>query len=71
MSPDGFISCIICQRVHLKKTFFGVLVRIGGRSSDEVQHLYSVRLRHGLNYIVKLGLTTGNSLQAELRFRLD
>ena len=68
---DSFISCIIGRSVHLEKTVLDVSVRIGRRSSDEVQHLHRVRLRHGLNYKVKLGLTTHNSLEAELRFRLD
>ena len=33
---DSFISCIISQNIHLKKTVLDVSVRIGGRSSDEV-----------------------------------
>ena len=59
------------QSIHLEKTFLDVAIRIGGRSSDEDKNLDGNRLRHGLNHIVKLGLTARNSLQAELRFRLD
>ena len=33
---NSFISCIICQSIHLEKTVLDVSVRISGRSSDEV-----------------------------------
>ena len=72
MSPDqGRLSGIIRQRVHLKKTVLEVSIRIGGRSSDEVQHLDNFRLRHDLNHTVKLGLTARSSLKVEQRLRLD
>ena len=41
----------------------------GGGAADEVEDFHSNLLRHELNAEVELGLTTGHSLELELRFR--
>ena len=45
-----------------------MLIRIlGGRVPDEVKDLEGNLLRHGLDAIIKLGLTNGHSSETKLR----
>ena len=44
---------------------------LGGRVHDEVKDLDGNLLRHGLDAILKLGLTKGHSSETELRLGLN
>ena len=44
---------------------------LDGRVPDEVKDLDSDLLRHGLDAIIKLGLTNGHSSETELRLGLN
>ena len=43
----------------------------GGMVPDEIKNFDGNFLRHGLNAIIKLGLTNNHYLQSELRFTLN
>ena len=70
MSPDkrqagdSLLAGVVCQSIQPKETFLQVAIRIfGGRSSDKIEYLEGVSLRHRLHHIVELGVAGCNPLQ--------